>query len=162
MDHFPLKHKVTSSFSRYFGISKASRVNRGNNLFPTISCIVLSFGKEVYMRAVLKTMPPIFLCWFMTLEADVGGMTVGAEPSTDTPLRFVAVRQMAAEGQSDRMTSHMEVSGFNNPPSTEPFSAIMLHGACVYFSPPSIQKLAVSAGKSKHGSIVLTGKVCLK
>ena len=33
------------------------------------------------MKAALNVMPPILLCWPMTSEAAVGGMTIGAEPS---------------------------------------------------------------------------------
>ena len=61
------------------------------------------------MRAVLKVMPPILLCWHTTLEADVGGMAAEVEPSHQYPITFVAVQQMAAEGQSDKMTSDMQV-----------------------------------------------------
>ena len=42
-------------------------------------------------------------------EADVGGMVVEVEPSVSIPLHFVAVWQMAAEEQSDKMASDMEV-----------------------------------------------------
>ena len=43
-------------------------------------------------------------------EADVGGMTVEAEPSVNIPLCSVGKWQMEAEGQSDKMVSDMEVS----------------------------------------------------
>jgi len=33
------------------------------------------------MRAALKVMPSMLLCWPMTSEADVGDMTVDIEPS---------------------------------------------------------------------------------
>ena len=33
------------------------------------------------MRAALKVMSPILLCWPMTSEVDVGGTAVDAEPS---------------------------------------------------------------------------------
>jgi len=42
-------------------------------------------------------------------EAD-SGMAVEIEPPTSIPLNFVAVWQMTAEGQSDKMTSDVEVS----------------------------------------------------
>ena len=42
-------------------------------------------------------------------EVDVGGMAVEAEPSITIPLCCVAVQQMTAERQSDRMVSDMEV-----------------------------------------------------
>src|SRR5258705_6482325 len=48
-------------------------------------------------------MPPILLCWSTTSEADVGGMAVEVEPSLQYPISFVAVRQMAAGRQSDKM-----------------------------------------------------------
>jgi len=41
-------------------------------------------------------------------EADVGGMAVESESSISIPLHFVAVEQMAAEGQSDRLVSDVE------------------------------------------------------
>ena len=41
---------------------------------------------------------------------DVGGVAVEAEPSRDSILlHLVAVRQMAAEGQSDKMASDIEM-----------------------------------------------------
>ncbi len=43
------------------------------------------------MRAALKVMPPILLCWPMMSEVDVGGMAVEVEPSPSIPLHFVAV-----------------------------------------------------------------------
>ena len=48
-------------------------------------------------------MPPILLCWPMTSEVDVGGVTVEVEPSLQYSV-FVA-----AEGKSDRMASDMGV-----------------------------------------------------
>lgn len=33
------------------------------------------------MRAVLKVVPPILLCWLMMPEADVCGMVIDVEPS---------------------------------------------------------------------------------
>ena len=33
------------------------------------------------MRAALKVMPPVLLCWPMMSEADVGGMAVEDQPS---------------------------------------------------------------------------------
>jgi len=43
------------------------------------------------------------------LEVDVGGKAVEVEPSCQYSLPCVVVWQMAAEGQSDRMASDMEV-----------------------------------------------------
>jgi len=57
------------------------------------------------LRAARKAVPPTSLCWPTTSEVDVGGMAVEAEPFTGIPLSFVAVWKMAAEGQSDKMTS---------------------------------------------------------
>ena len=42
-------------------------------------------------------------------EADFGGVAVEAEPSPHIPFCFVAMWQMAAEGQSDKMVSDLEV-----------------------------------------------------
>ena len=54
-------------------------------------------------------MPSILLCWPTTSEADVGDRAVKVEPShNNIPLHFIAVRQMAAEGQSDKLASDME------------------------------------------------------
>lgn len=40
-----------------------------------------SYLDLIYTRAAPKAMPPIVLCWPVTLEADGGGMTVETEPS---------------------------------------------------------------------------------
>ena len=53
-------------------------------------------------------MPPILFCCSTTTEAD-GGMAVEVEPSHNILLHSVAVQQMAAEGQSDKMASDMEM-----------------------------------------------------
>jgi len=45
----------------------------------------------------------------MTSELDGGGMAVEVKLPTGILLPIVAVWQMAAEGQSDRMASDMEV-----------------------------------------------------
>ena len=45
----------------------------------------------------------------MTSEANVVDMTVEVEPSRQYSVNFVAVRQMTAEGQSDKMAPDMEV-----------------------------------------------------
>ena len=42
----------------------------------------------LYTRAALKVMPPILLCWPMTLEADVGGVAVEAGPSHQYSVAF--------------------------------------------------------------------------
>ena len=41
-------------------------------------------------------------------EADVGGMALRLNLPTNTPLQFVAMWQMAAEGHCGRMVSDME------------------------------------------------------
>ena len=61
------------------------------------------------MRAALKVMPTIVLCWPMMPEEDVGGMAAEAESSHQYSVIFVAVQQMAAGRQSDTMVSAMEV-----------------------------------------------------
>ena len=40
------------------------------------------------MRATLKVMPPILLCWPMVSEVNVGGMAVEVEPSHQHPITF--------------------------------------------------------------------------
>jgi len=61
------------------------------------------------MLAAPKVMPPIILCQPTTSEVDVGLIAVEVEPSHYIPLHVVAVQQMAAEGQSDKMITEMEV-----------------------------------------------------
>lgn len=39
-------------------------------------------------RATPKVMPPIFLCWPMTLEADEGGVAVDVELSYQRSIKF--------------------------------------------------------------------------
>jgi len=56
-------------------------------------------------RAALKIMPPNLLSWPTTSEVGVGAVAVEAEPSR----QYDTVRQMAAEGQSDKMESDMKV-----------------------------------------------------
>ncbi len=43
------------------------------------------------MTAALKVMPPILLCWLITLEVSVGGMVVEVEPSHQISLHFASV-----------------------------------------------------------------------
>ena len=40
------------------------------------------------MRAALKVMPPVLLCWPMMSEADVGGMAVEVETSWQYSVKF--------------------------------------------------------------------------
>jgi len=60
------------------------------------------------MTAAPKVMPPISLCWPMTPEALVAWQLKLTLP-TNILLHFVALQQMAAEGQSGRMVSDLEV-----------------------------------------------------
>ena len=54
-------------------------------------------------------MPPILLQWPTTSVADVDGTAAEVEPSTSMRLQVLAVQQMAAQGQSDKIASDMEV-----------------------------------------------------
>ena len=54
-------------------------------------------------------MPPTLLCWPTMSEADVGDMAVEVEPFCQYSVNFVAMGQMTAEQQSDKMASEMEV-----------------------------------------------------
>ena len=60
-----------------------------------------------FLRAALKVIPPVLLCLYPTSEAVVGGTIIEFETSDQYSL---AVQQVAAEGQSDKMASDMEVS----------------------------------------------------
>ena len=55
-------------------------------------------------------MPPILLCWPTMSKADVGGMAVGVESSYQYSIPLCCCAKMAAEGQSDRRASDMEVT----------------------------------------------------
>ena len=76
-----------------------------------------------YTKAALKLIPPILLCWPITSETYVDGMAEEVEPFTDVPLCAVAVREMAAKGQSDKMVSdigvHMKQKGGTEFPRVE-------------------------------------------
>jgi hypothetical protein len=54
-------------------------------------------------------MPPIFLCYSVTSEPDVGGVVVKVEPSHQCTVSFVVVRQIVTAEQSTKMTSDIEV-----------------------------------------------------
>lgn len=56
------------------------------------------------MRAAPKVMSHILLCWPAISEVDVSGLAVENLP-TNIPSHFLAVRQKAAEGQTDTMVS---------------------------------------------------------
>jgi len=60
-------------------------------------------------KAALKVMPLILLFWLTPSEVDVGSMAVEAEHSTNTLSLVVAMWQMAAEEQPNKMVSDMEV-----------------------------------------------------
>ena len=82
----------------------------------------------------MKLISPILLCWFTTSELDVGGVAVEVEPSHQYSLAAVAMRQMAAEGQSDKMASDGEVrmkqmcvTGFS---CEEKIAPIDIHPCC--------------------------------
>ena len=59
-------------------------------------------------RAALKVMFLILFCWSMMSDADVGDMSGEVEPLHQYSLHFVAVQQMAAERQSDKVVSDLE------------------------------------------------------
>ena len=74
-----------------------------SNLF-----VYIILPKQIHtMSAVPKVMPPVLWYWPTTPEADVDSIAVEVEPSLQW--HFVAMWQMAAEGQSDKMPSDMEV-----------------------------------------------------
>jgi hypothetical protein len=56
-----------------------------------------------YTKGTPKVLPPILLRWPTMSEADAGGMAVEVEPSRQQVISFVAMRQIAAEGQSGKM-----------------------------------------------------------
>jgi hypothetical protein len=57
----------------------------------------------ISMKGTLNGMPPILLCWPTTSEADAGGTALEVGLYHQQFISFVAVRQIAAEGQSDKM-----------------------------------------------------------
>lgn len=54
-------------------------------------------------------MPLVFLCGSMISEADADAMEVNVESSCQYLLHFVAMRQVTAQWQSDKMAPHIEV-----------------------------------------------------
>ena len=44
--------------------------------------------KKLYTKAALKVVPPIFLFWSMTSEADVGHLAIEVEPSHQYSITF--------------------------------------------------------------------------
>jgi len=80
------------------------------HLMDLLSIAVQHLGPTMaywHTRAAPKVTPPILLHGHMTSGG--GGMEVEGEPSTNIPLCFVAVWQMAAEEQYDSMASDVEV-----------------------------------------------------
>lgn len=59
------------------------------------------------MRAALKEMPPILLCWPAILDADVTGKAVKAEPSHQYPIIITCVTD-ESRGVLWQKTSDME------------------------------------------------------
>ena len=59
---------------------------------------IISWNRILFMRAALKVMPPILLCWPMTSEADVGGTAVGVEPSPQYPVTFCCHERDSSRG----------------------------------------------------------------
>ena len=73
-------------------------------LLSAVSVLVVAQSSSEIPEGLMNN--PV--CWPIKSEADVDPMTVQVEPSAIIPLNFVAVRQMAAEGKSDKMASDME------------------------------------------------------
>lgn len=71
-------------------------------LFP-ISCMSLQLNFSYHIRADPKVMPPLLLHWLMLVA-----WQQRSDLLTNVPLHTVAVWQMAAEQQSDKMVPDME------------------------------------------------------
>ena len=72
------------------------------------SFIFLLYSIEVVWDLLWKYYLLLF-CWPTTSEADVGGLAVKVEPSTNTLFCSVPLWKMAAEEQSDRIAPDTEV-----------------------------------------------------
>jgi len=90
-----------TGYCRYRGLTMKKNLWEQKPDFYVIS--------KFYMRSALKAIPPILWYWPATSEVDIGGTAVEVEPSANTPLCFAAMWQAAAERQSDRMVSDMEM-----------------------------------------------------
>ena len=61
------------------------------------------------MKATAKMMFPVLLRWPTMSETDVGGMAVEVEPSHQYSITYCCGCQVAADRQSDKMASNVEV-----------------------------------------------------
>ena len=61
------------------------------------------------MKAALKVMPPVLLCWPILLEMDVGGTAVEVEPSCQYSIAFFYHATWQKRRQSDKMVSDIVV-----------------------------------------------------
>ena len=108
-------HKQTTSAITLLIFKLCHTQHLDTSLSKKLSSTMSWFGKNKNKRLHIKgnnpkAMRPILLCWLMTLEVDVGGMAVEVAPSHQYSLIFnIVMWEMAAERQSDRMASDMEV-----------------------------------------------------
>jgi hypothetical protein len=65
--------------------------------------------QKIFLNLFYEGRSEINASYFVMLEDDVDPIAVQVETSANILLSFVAVRQMAAEGQIDKMVSDMEV-----------------------------------------------------
>ena len=61
------------------------------------------------MKAALRVMPPVLLCWPILLEMDVGGTAVEVEPSCQYSIAFFYHATWQKRRQSDKMVSDIVV-----------------------------------------------------
>ena len=61
------------------------------------------------MKAALKIMPPILLCWLLMSQVDIGDIAVEIGHSCQDSIRFCCGMTDGHRGQSSRMTSDMAV-----------------------------------------------------
>ena len=76
----------------------------------TIKAFYFTFLYCCYYKTCSKSNASFLLCWPTMSEVNGDGMAVEVAMwlLTSIPFRVVAIQQMAAEGQSDRMASDME------------------------------------------------------
>jgi len=86
-----------------------SVINKYYQYVCWLSWLFLLAVCHITTRAVPKVISPIFLCWTMTSEADIGGMQLRLNLPINIPLHFLAMSQVAAEEHSHRMTFDVEV-----------------------------------------------------